>query len=580
MRISAGNYGGDASYVPVDANDLAKGYRYVPATLKPPSLASITVDYEGELKGQRPDCILTHNDPTYDEIREGTPFRPFSTTAAADPTLYFGFTLPTTRAFPNRPVALYLGIADPDPGTPPDSPSPAGPPRLVWECSEGAGAWRRPGLRDGTRGLTRSGVLEFLAPAAFALRQEFGAERYWLRCRLEAGGFVYEPRLQRVLLNTIMATHASTILDETLGSSDGSQNQRYGTARRPVLHDREDLRVREPDLPAADERAALQAPGADDAITVTLDASGRPSEIWVRWQEVPDFYGSSPRDRHYVLDHLTGAISFGDGVNGLVPPLGAGNLRLARYRTGGGSAGNQAAGTIVQLRTTIPYVDRVINLEPARGGVDAETMDSLRERGPRAIRHRDRAVTIEDYEDLALLASPEVARAKCVPPLDHPSAGADAERFPGKVSVIVVPRSTQAKPVPSRVLLERVASHLHARCLPVVELRVVGPDYVRVDIKAEVALTSIDRAAEIQPHIVATLRSFLHPLTGGFDGTGWDFGRRPRQSDLLRRIGGIAGVDHVCLLEVTEVADRQGAATVRALLYAGALDITVVAPDA
>ena len=54
------------------------------------------------------------------------------------------------------------------------------------------------------------------------------------------------------------------------------------------------------------------------------------------------------------------------------------------------------------------------NLEPARGGVDAETLASLRQRGPRAIRHHDRAVTIEDYEDLAMLASPEVARAKCV----------------------------------------------------------------------------------------------------------------------------------------------------------------------
>jgi Baseplate J-like protein len=580
VRIAAGNYGGDAGYVPVDAT----GYRYVPPTFAPPSIAAVTVGYALTLTGQRADTILTYNDFGYAEMAEGASFQPFRPIADDVPTLYLGFALPDGRsAFPNRPVALYFGIAEPDSGTPPDppspaDPSPAGPPHLVWECWEGDGAWRRPGLRDGTQGLTRPGVLEFLTPAAFALRQEFGAKRYWLRCRLEAGHFAFEPRLQQVLLNTTMADHATTILDETLGSSDGGQSQRYVTTRRPVLHhDREELRVREPDLPSADERAALEAAGGDDAVAVTRDAGGRPIEVWVRWKEVKDFYGSGPRDRHYVFDHVTGTVTFGDGVNGLVPPPGAGNLRLARYRTGGGSAGNCAAGTIVQLKTTIPYVDDVTNAEPARGGADAETIDSLRERGPREIRHRYRAVTIEDYEDLAMLASPEVARAKCVPLYDlsvHPVP----DPKPGTVSVIVVPRSTQAKPWPSRVLLERVASYLDARRLPVVDLRIVAPDYVEVDIAAEVALTSIDRASEVQPRIVDSLTRFLHPLTGGFDGTGWDFGRRPQKSDLLRRIGGIAGVDHVRSLTFTETPHPPDNSL--ALVYAGALDIAVAAMNA
>jgi hypothetical protein len=363
-----------------------------------------------------------------------------------------------------------------------------------------------------------------------------------------------------------MATHATTILDETLGSSDGGQGQRYVTTRRAVLHGQEELRVREPDLPSADERAAA---GGDDAITVTRDAGGRPIEIWVRWREVRDFYGSGPRDRHYVLDHVTGTISFGDGVNGLVPPPGPGNLRLSRYRTGGGSAGNCAAGTIAQLKTTIPYVDKVTNHEPARGGADAETIYSLRERGPRAIRHRDRAVTIEDYEDLAMLASPEVARAKCVPLYDL-SANPDAKGnpLPGKVSVIIVPRSTEAKPLPSRVLLERVAEYLDARRLPVVDLKIVRPDYLRVDVKAEIVLTSIDLASEVQSRVIDALRRFLHPLTGGRDDTGWDFGREPYESDLLRCISEIPRVDHVSSLTLTDKHDRDGGAKTWALVYA------------
>ncbi len=577
VRIVAGGYGADAKYEPVDPKDVKQGYNYVPESFAPPFVDSVFVEYETLLE-QRADQILTCNNFAYTEIQQGNFFEPFRPIADRDPTLYLGFALPLSRpAFPNRPIALYFDIAEAEPGTRPDVQSLASPPRLVWECWEGDSAWRPPGLRDGTRGLTRSGVVEFLAPAGFARRQEFGAERYWLRCRLAAGRFAFEPRLQRVLLNTVMAEHAATILDETLGSSDGSQNQRYLTTRRPVLHDREELRVREPDLPSADERAALEAAAGDDAITVARDASGRPLEVWVRWQEAEDFFGSGPRDRHYVFDHVSGTVSFGDGINGLVPPPGTGNLVLARYRSGGGHAGNCPASTIVQLKTTIPYVDKVTNPEPARGGADAETMDSLRERGPRQIRHRNRAVTIEDYEDLAMLASPEVARAKCVPLYDlsaDPVPDPKRKRL-GMVSVIIVPRSTQAKPEPSRALLERVGSYLDARRLPVVDLRIVGPNYLRVDIvKAEVALISIDRAAEIQPRIVGSLARFLHPLTGGFDGAGWDFGRRPQKSDLLRRIGEIAGVDHVRSLTFTETPQPPEHSL--ALVHAGAIDIALV----
>ena len=46
-------------------------------------------------------------------------------------------------------------------------------------------------------------------------------------------------------------------------------------------------------------------------------------------------------------------------------------LRLAAYRTGGGRQGNVSRGSLRILRTSIPFVDRVENRHPARGGVDA-----------------------------------------------------------------------------------------------------------------------------------------------------------------------------------------------------------------
>ncbi len=72
----------------------------------------------------------------------------------------------------------------------------------------------------------------------------------------------------------------------------------------------------------------------------------------------------------------------------MIPPRGRNNIRLSFYRTGGGEPGNVAHETITQLNTTIPYIDRVINLEAAAGGADQEDLERLKERVPKQLRHR------------------------------------------------------------------------------------------------------------------------------------------------------------------------------------------------
>ena len=80
----------------------------------------------------------------------------------------------------------------------------------------------------------------------------------------------------------------------------------------------------------------------------------------------------------------------------------------------------------------------------------------------------------------------------------------------------------------------------------------VGSLYVRVDITAEIALTSLEGASKVAQTVEERLEKFLHPLTGGFDDGGWDFGRQPYKSDFYRLLEGISGVDHVRSLKVDE----------------------------
>jgi len=456
--------------------------------------------------------------------------------------LWLGFASTGSGAPPNQPLSLYVGTVQGSSAV-----------RVTWDYWNGQ--WMPLRVDDDTQDLSRPGIVQFLVPPDMVAKNEFGVgDRYWVRAHWDAG----EPWLARLAVNTTMAAHTTTVRDEVLGASDGSRSQRLATTRSPILAGPR-LEVREPELPAAVERASLEA--EEGAGTLRPDAAGR--GYWVRWHEVPDFHASGPRARHYVVDHLAGTILFGDGRNGLVPPAGADNLRLARYQTGGGSVGNRAAGTIAQLKTTVPYVDRVTNPEPASGGSDAEPLQSVAERVPRQLRHGGRAVTVEDYEDLACEASPAVARALCVAPAEPEEGNA------GLVQVIVVPHSAERQPTPGVELLRRVKDYLDARRCATAALQVVPPDYLVVTVKVRVAVNSAAASLTVVPAVRERIEAWLHPLSGGADGTGWDFGALPRDLDLYVLVAHVPGVDHVSWLEVDRARDSDLIRSGRFLVCAG-----------
>jgi predicted phage baseplate assembly protein len=454
----------------------------------------------------------------------------------------------------------------------------AEPAAVAWQYWNGGG-WSKLAVRDDAGNFARSGLIEFLWPPDFTSHDLFGQSRYWLRAQWDKGAYDVPPRLDRVLLNTTTAAQTITIVNEILGSSNGAERQVFVATRVPVLAGQR-IEVREPEKPSTKDQAVIRKEEGDDDISVVLDATGHPREIWVRWHEVLDFYRSGPGDRHYVINHLTGEISFGDGVNGRIPPLGTGNLRLSRYQTGGGSRGNRAAGAIAQLKTTVPYIAKAANPDASDGGADAETTDALLERMPRTLRHRDRAVTVEDYEDLARLASPEVARALCVPLCDLFADPLSKAVLRGAVSVIVVPRTSDVKPLPTLELLARVRDFLAARADVTASLAVVGPPYLRVDVTAEVAAATPDGASAVERAVYERLAAFLHPLTGGVDGSGWDFGRSPHRSDFFALIESVPGVDHVRYLQIAATSDQPGVrGTRRFLVFSGHHQIRLVFED-
>jgi hypothetical protein len=415
-RIVAGDYG----VAPSSEWDESRQTLVTQGGYGPPSLARVRLDYRYQATAPIALC-KTHNHFNY--TTHEAPFTPFILFVPAvdtQPALYLGF----DRSFDNRPTSLYVQVA---PATPAEQSAwyqavaTSGSTRLVWEYASANSGWQPLGAVDETQRFSVSGMVEFLGPADFSLHRAFGQTRYWLRVRQEGEPLAFIPRLKGLLINTTWASQGVTLENEMLGSSNGEPKQTFRSAYAPVLlQPAVSLQVREPEPSSVQKHLAVTAGVSADAVAARQESNGRHEGAWVTWRQVADFHGSTPQDRHYLLDHLTGAVSFGDGQQGRVPPRGRDNIRLQRYRSGGGAHGNRPAATITQLKTTLPYVAAVSNPEAASGGADAEALERVVERGPKTLRHRHRAVTAQDLEDLAFEASPAVARARAITPLFNP----------------------------------------------------------------------------------------------------------------------------------------------------------------
>jgi hypothetical protein len=106
------------------------------------------------------------------------------------------------------------------------------------------------------------------------------------------------------------------------------------------------------------------------------------------------------------------------------------------------------------------------------------------------------------------------------------------------------------------------------------ELVLLAPEYVRIAVEAIVAAAVAPTSANLIEQCEMEVRRYLHPLTGGPDGRGWEFGRLPHESDLYARLESIREVDHIQSLSISMTEERPGLLnTTSFLVSAGDLNL-------
>jgi predicted phage baseplate assembly protein len=415
---------------------------------------------------------------------------------------------------------------------------------LVWSVLTSTGLVAVQPLADSTAGLEQSGVVRLPTPSDWpAVEHPSGDPGHvplrWLRVALIYGEPRHQLLITAIRLNVVRAEAIRTVRDEVLtplsepSDPSAATRPRYVLSTTPVVPGSVRLVV---DLDVAGDPFDL-APDGDAASAIAT------------FEEVETFAGSRPTDRHFIVDHASGVVTFGDGTHGLAPSPGFRNVRAERYEAGGGSAGAVGAGAAFSLSDSVAFLTAVTNRTAATGGLDAESLEQIDRRGPALVRAGGRAVVADDYAVLALDApGAGVARA-----LALPAAGQGPMSRPGQVTVVVVPvaRTATASLVPDEETLRAVAEHLTRVAAPI-GARVVakGPRYARIAVDTVVEVDAgADRTAVVARVLDATDR-YLSPFMGGDDGAGWPFGEPVRHRRLAALIGRVEGVASVATLRL------------------------------
>lgn len=298
---------------------------------------------------------------------------------------------------------------------------------------------------------------------------------------------------------TVNAVQAESLTDQSLGNADGS----------------EDLVI------------VLPANLQENTLAVRVDGEN--------WTPQETLAYSTPLAKDYIVtvnEQGIPILKFGDTLNGAIP--GAGLPIEADYKTTSGATGNVEAGSIDTIVTalTLPAGVQltVTNRDRASGGASVETLDSIKKRLPLFNRTLLRAVTKQDYIDIAEL-QPNVALA-----------GVDFNC--GKtVNVYVVP---EGGGIATSDLLDDVVDWFEDKRMITTRVKALAAGEVHVLITLNIKVlpqyqTSVVVAA-VKARLVDFL-SYLHQKINGY----------VQISDIYQIVEDTDGVDYSDLISMTPV---------------------------
>jgi hypothetical protein len=240
------------------------------------------------------------------------------------------------------------------------------------------------------------------------------------------------------------------------------------------------------------------------------------------------------------------------------------------------------AETISKLINRITQVKSVSQPFNSFGGKPIESDDTYYKRVSERLRHKNRAITLWDYEHLILQEFPEVFRVKC---LNHTNNVTNSFLSPGDVTLIVVPDIINKnvfdiyEPRVSTATLNKIQNYISNLNSMHVDAVVINPEYEQVVVKLSVKFYAEYDENFYKKQLNEDIAKFLSPWA--FD-TSQDilFGIELHRSTVIDYIEKLYYVDYLAELEMAKLENNAEPENPNDAAYQAKLDfLPIVSPS-
>ena len=216
-------------------------------------------------------------------------------------------------------------------------------------------------------------------------------------------------------------------------------------------------------------------------------------------------------------------------MHGRIPPVGRDSIVAFQYQRTEPPAKGAVdvpanaieARTKLNLVTPVSGVEAVFSADHAAGGAPAEPDERVLRFGSAKLRHRGRAVTAHDLEDLALASSPDIVQARAL--------------VRGRrTRLVIVMRGKQPSPTLAQ---RRELRRLLLGMAPVASsdtdaLTIEGPVLRQLRIQFALTVDSLDYAGGVAEAVKTSVEALFDSAVGGISKDGWLLGANPREDDI------------------------------------------------
>ena len=283
----------------------------------------------------------------------------------------------------------------------------------------------------------------------------------------------------------------------------------------------------------------------NDGLELMISEQVDGEEVFYKWEGVDDFFSSSKYDRHYILDKNLNAILFGDHERGMAPRVGTNNIKICSLRRTFGRESNIKEGMINAVVSENKIVNNCLirQIIPATGGINEENLLHAQARSAEIFSNPQRAVTVNDYENI-VRSTPGLMFSN-VKVLPNYMPGEDlmkqncitiAVRWNRKVG-LTLPESFR----------KNIINHLEKYRIINTKIKIVSPEYIGLIISGVITVDSSYR--ESDQYIEEEVKTFIKNINN-------DLGQPLKFGDLFGMIDRLKYVSSLNKLRITAIGNN------------------------